>query len=269
MLKSIRGVVLAAVIAAPVGEALSADAGGASPPPRRPADPVLVRALQDHVWTLRSATGAGGAPLDALSGPDARFVLRVDGARLGVQGGCNAMTGGWRLLQGDLLRVGKLASTMKACDPPLMAADRAMADALAAPLRVRVEPGEAPGLQLVAEDGRTLGFVGQRTPRSLYGAPKRVFLEVAPQRVACTPSPMPPTTCLQVRELRFDDKGLRVGEPGPWRAYYGVIQGFEHQPGVRNVLRIDRYTRPRPPADASAHVDVLDLVVESESVGPK
>ena len=106
---------------------------------------------------------------------------------------------------------------MKACEPPLMAADKAMAAALAAPLQARVEAGQAPMLRLVSPERQTLSFSGQRTSKSLYGAPKRIFLEVAPQRVACTPAPQPATTCLQVRELRFDDKGLRVGEPGPGR----------------------------------------------------
>ena len=39
-----------------------------------------------------------------------------------------------------------------------------------------------------------------------------------------------------------------------------------HTPGVRNVLRIDRYQRQNVPADASRYLYVLDLVVESETV---
>jgi len=33
---------------------------------------------------------------------------------------------------------------------------------------------------------------------------------------------------------------------------------------VSNVLRINRFKRSQPPADASAYVYVLDLVVESQ-----
>jgi hypothetical protein len=150
-----------------------------------------------------------------------------------------------------------------------MAADQAMSALLAQPLQASVEQGEGPTLRLVSPERQTLSFAGKRTPQSLYGAPKRIFLEVAPQRVACTPSPMPPTTCLQVRELRFDDKGLRVGEPGHWRTFYGEIEGYTHEPGVRNVLRINRYKRPKPPADGSRYLYVLDLVVESAIVEKK
>ncbi|MBN9325065.1 MAG: DUF4377 domain-containing protein, partial [Delftia acidovorans] len=45
------------------------------------------------------------------------------------------------------------------------------------------------------------------------------------------------------------------------------IEGYKHEPGIRNVLRIQRYKRQNVPADASAYAYVLDMVVESERVG--
>jgi heat shock protein HslJ len=252
-----------AVLAQPAAES------GAPTPARRTADPALVRSLQDHDWTLRAAVDAAGKPVEALLVPGHPFVMRFEGARVAVQGGCNLLSGAWRLSPQNRLEIGRVASTQKACEAPLMAADKAMVAALAAPLEARVEAGEAPTLRLVSADRQTLSFSGRRTSKSLYGAPTRIFLEVAAQRVACTPSPQPPGTCLQVRELRFDDKGLRVGEPGPWEAFHGEIVGYTHAPGVSNVLRVNRFTRPRPPADASAFVYELDLVVESRVVGKK
>jgi heat shock protein HslJ len=244
-------------------QAQPAAESGAPAPARRTADPALVRSLQDHDWTLRAAVDAAGKPVDALLVPGHPFVMRFDGGRVAVKGGCNLLSGAWRLSPQNRLEIGRVASTQKACEAPLMAADKAMAAALAAPLDARVEAGETPTLRLVSADRQTLSFSGRRTSTSLYGAPTRVFLEVAAQRVACTPALQPPGTCLQVRELRFDDKGLRVGEPGPWGAFYGEIAGYTHEPGVSNVLRVNRFKRPRPPADASAYVYELDLVVES------
>jgi heat shock protein HslJ len=262
-------IALGASVFAAQAQTASGPAGAAPSPHRRAADPALVRAMQDHRWTLQSATGDGGRPIEVLQVPEQRSVLRFDGARLNVQGGCNTMNGDWRLSPQSQLRVGRLAATMKACEAPLMAADTAIAALLAQPLDASIEAGDAPVLRLVTPDRQTLRWSGQRTPRSLYGAPTRQFLEIAPQRVACTPTLMPPTTCLQVRERRFNAQGLRVGEPGPWRAFYGDIEGYTHEPGVRNVLRVDRYKRPNPPADASAYVYVLDLVVESAVVDKK
>ena len=252
----------AAASALPVPSTAATDAATPSPA-RRTADAALVRTLQDHDWTLRAAADPAGTPVEALLVPGHPFVVRFDGARIAVQGGCNLLSGAWRLGPQNRLEVGRVASTQKACEPALMTADKAMIAALAAPLEARVDAGEAPQLRLVSAERQTLSFSGRRTSKSLYGAPTRIFLEVAAQRVACTPTPQPPGTCLQVRELRFDDKGLRAGAPGPWRAFYGEIAGYTHEPGVSNVLRVNRFKRPQPPADASAYVYELDLVVES------
>lgn len=54
----------------------------------------------------------------------------------------------------------------------------------------------------------------------------------------------------------------RRGEPGPWHALPQGIEGYEHEPGIRNVVRVQRY-RPAP-AGASSAVYVLDMVVESQ-----
>jgi hypothetical protein len=72
-----------------------------------------------------------------------------------------------------------------------------------------------------------------------------------------------------VRELKYDDKGLKVGTPGAFQNFYDAIEGYSHEAGVRNVLRIDRYTRKDVPADASKYAYVLDLVVESDASGKK
>jgi hypothetical protein len=160
---------------------------------------------------------------------------------------------------------GRLAATMKACDDALMKADAALAAVLAQHLDVQLQSGDRPVLRLVSPAQQALVFNGQPTPASLYGQATRIFLEVAPQTVECTSGVMR-TQCLRVRERRFDAQGLRIEPPGEWRIFHGGIEGYTHQPGVRNVLRIDRYQRKNVPADASRYVYVLDMVVESEVV---
>jgi heat shock protein HslJ len=261
---SIRRPLLAlasAVAALLAAQPASAAADSAAAPARRNADAALVRALQDHSWTLQSATDTAGKPVDALLVQGHPFVMRFEGARVAVQGGCNLMSAGWRLTPQNSLVVARPATTQKACEPALMAADSTMTAALAAPLAVRLETGDAPRLHLVSAAQQTLTFSGQRTSRSLYGVPTRLFLEVAAQR--CTPAPQPPATCLQVREVRFDKNGLRSGTPGPWQPFNGEIVGYTHEPGVSNVLRVNRFKRPQATADAPSYVYELDLVVES------
>ena len=235
-------------------------------PNRRSADPALVRSLQSNVWTLQSASEASGQPIDGLIVPGQAFTMRFEGARVSVQGGCNTMNGSWRLSPQGQLMIGRLAATMKACEAPLMKADAALSAVLAQHLQVELQPGPAPSLRLVSPSRQTLSLTGKATPESLYGAATRIFLEVAAQTVPCQPGAGAPTQCLQVRERRFDKQGLRIEPPGEWRAFYGGIDGYTHTPGVRNVLRINRYKRSNVPADASAYVYVLDMVVESETV---
>jgi heat shock protein HslJ len=261
---TLRRLTLLVLIAASAGALQAQTAAGPGA-----AAATLARTLQDHDWTLQSATDAAGKPVESLLAPGHPFVMRFDGARLGVQGGCNLLSGGWRLSPQDQLVVGRMVATQMACEPPLMIADAALSALLAKPLSARVAPGETPTLRLESPEGTALAFSGRRTTRSLYGAPTRIFMEVAAHRVACSPAPQPTTTCLQVRERRFDDKGLAVGEPGPWQAFSGEIVGYAHQPGVSNVLRINRYKVPQPPADGSAYIYELDLVVESRVVDPK
>ena len=73
---------------------------------------------------------------------------------------------------------------------------------------------------------------------------------------------------MQVREIKFDEQGLRAGEPGEWQPLFQDIEGFTHTPGTRNVVRVNRYTVANPPADGSSVAYVLDMVVESEVVKP-
>src|SRR3546814_13619506 len=74
---------------------------------------------------------------------------------------------------------------------------------------------------------------------------------------------MPDYKCLQVREIRYDDSGVKQ-PPGEWEAFYGDIEGFEFRAGERKVLRLKQFDQPDPvPADASSVAYVLDLVVES------
>ena len=222
----------------------------------------LAQTLHDHRWTLRRATDAQGKSIPALA-VGAPIVFAFDAGRIAIQGACNNMNSGYDLSADGQLKLGRLAATMKACEPALMQADSALAKLLAQPLKAEFTAGLVPTLHLTTPAHEMLAFVGQPTLASLYGAPTRMFLEVAAQTVPCQPGAGAPTKCLQVRERQFDAQGLPVSTPGDWRAFYGGIQGYTHQPGVRNVLRIDRYTRTNVPADASRTLYVLDMVVES------
>jgi hypothetical protein len=147
-----------------------------------------------------------------------------------------------------------------------MKADSALVDFLAQPLRIDLTEGAQPQLRLVTAANESLVLRGQVTPEALYGAGTIMFLEVDSQRAKCTNPWSSETQCLQVRERSFDEQGLRVGTPGPFRPFYETIDGYKHTPGERNVIRVKRFQRSPVPADAPPAVYVLELVVETETV---
>ena len=240
-----------------------------TPPAVSTSDATLQPTLAAHNWTLVSATDAQNKRIDALFPklPVPRpIVLGFADGRVSIQGGCNLRGGAFQINAAQQLVVGPMPSTMMACEPPLMQIDKTLAAVLAKPAAVSVAAGTPPKLALVSAAGETLVFTGQQTHEAMYGPATRMFMEVAPQKVACNNPVMPNAQCLLVRERKFDANGLPINPPGPWGTFHGTIDGFTHEAGLRNVLRVKRFTRKNVPADASSYVFVLDMVVETERV---
>lgn len=218
--------------------------------------------LVNNHWLLTSAATAGNQPIDVLF-PNEETPLQLDfnDGRLSISGGCNRHSGSYQI-QGETLSVGSLASTRRACAAPLMDADRAIAAQLAAPLQIKaIDSGQ---LLLVSASGDTLSWRGEPTAETRYGGTAQtVFWEVAAQTVPC---PQQATQqCLQVRPVHYDDKGIKQGEPGPFSAFAGTIEGYEHQPGTRHILRLKQFTLPAADARGNTTAQVLDMVVESDN----
>lgn len=225
-------------------------------------------ALTGYTWTLTTATDAQGKRIDALfpEGSEGLVLTFADGTA-SVTGGCNRMGGQFTLDAPDQLTVGPLRTTMMACAQPLMQADEAVASLLSAPVQIRISDGASPRLQLESATGETTSWIGTATAENRYGGPgETVFMEVAPQRIDCNHPMIADSQCLQVREIRYDESGIKQSPPGEWEPLYATIEGFEFQEGERKVLRLKKFTRDDAPADASSIIYVLDMVVESELV---
>ena len=235
--------------------------------PTAPAASALAAELPRHHWRLQYATTGDGTRIDALFvRADMPLQLDFDKGRLAITNTCNRMGGSYAVAEGTLT-VGRLASTMMACaDPKLMALDGEAGRRLEGALSMALAAGDTPRLTLGNPAGDRLVFAGTPTAETRYGGPgERVFLEVAAQTGPCSHPLIPNMQCLQVRELEYDDQGLKVGTPAPFGNFYATIEGYTHQPGVRNVLRVNRYEIKDPPADAPSQAFVLDMVVESEA----
>jgi len=221
--------------------------------------------LTANHWLLDDASDGSGARIDGLFvRADKPLTLDFGDGRLSVANTCNRMGGSYGL-SGDTLTVAPLASTMMACaDEALMALDQAAGKRLEGTLKVRrLDPST---LVLTTAGGDMLRFRGEPTAETRYGGEgETVFLDIDAETVPCSSGVMQ-AQCLQVREVHYDGNGLEQGKRGAYENFHGSIEGYEHQPGVRNVLRVKRYTVKNPPADASSLAYVLDMVVSSETV---
>ncbi len=240
--------------------------GGDEPPATTATD-----ALAGYYWRLQEATDAQGKRIDALLvRPEQPLQFNIANGRIAVLNACNQMAGTIRF-DGDQARVERLISTKMAClDAPIMALDGAISLRLQGAARIALRESDPPQLVWTAANGDVLRFVGAPTPETRYGgAGETVYFEVAPQTKPCRPGLAPRTVpCLQTRELRYDENGLRIGEPGPWQTSGLRIEGFTHEPGIRTVLRVKRFTIRNAPADAPQVAYILDTAIESEMVQP-
>ena len=246
-----------------------ASAGGNAPSsPGVPATDAIAGELPRYHWRLQEANDAGGKRIDALFvRADKPLTLDFAQNRIGIGNTCNRM-GGTYTMEGSTLAVGRMVSTMMACsDPGLMALDREAGSRLEGRLAASLQAGDTPRLTLTTASNETLVFAGEPTAATRYGSEgETVFLEVAAQTEPCSHPLIADKRCLQVREIRYDANGVKQGFDGEMSNFYDAIEGYTHEPGIRNVLRVKRYPIKNPPADASSQAYVLDMVVESETV---
>jgi len=224
--------------------------------------------LSAYHWDLTAARDANGAAQTEWAPPKTRdgapLRLSFKDQRLSVSGLCNRLGAGYSL-DANKIKISGAAGTMMACnDSALMQYEHAFGQRLpqASTWQITQSP-TGPLLTLGFADGAQWTLTGTPTDETRYGGTGEIqFLEIASQRMRCSHPVIPNMQCLQVREVQYDANGIQTGR-GEWQAFYSEIEGYTHQPGVRNVLRVKRYERNPVPADASRYVYVLDMVVQS------
>ena len=218
--------------------------------------------LTGYHWALQQANDGSGAPITALLREGRPVTLAFADGRLLVSNTCNRMSGSYTLAA-DKLTLSQLASTRMACtDKTLNDLDNAVSRHLQGELEIVAASPEQ--LSLGTADGSVLVFKGTPNAETRFGGEgETVFLEVAADTKPCSHPMIKDMQCLQVRERQYNANGIAQGTPGAFGNFYDSIEGYTHEPGVRNVLRVKKYTVANPPADASANAWVLDMVVES------
>lgn len=244
----------------------------ATPAPNAAPAATAAQLLTQYTWNLDAVTGPSGKPLDGwILANQPAPVLQFQTNQVGVQNLCNLVNAGYTLNL-DKIEMSRPMSTMRACiDEAKMIQERKIVQQLQLAQRFDVFPaanGAPNRLVLQFSDGVRWDLTGSPTPATRFGsAGERMFLEVGPEKVSCNHPLMRDAKCLRVRDIAFDSKGIKHVK-GDWRIMQGSIEGYTFEPGIRNVLRVNRYSMANKngvlPADAPSHAYVLDMVVESE-----
>lgn len=230
--------------------------------------------LSSYHWRLSRAVDAAGISEPNWLRPQRDPVsLTFNDRHVAITGLCNAMNAGVSIT-GSSIQISDPVSTMRMCpDTSLMRYEQAIGQRLpqAASWHIShaADQTEHPQLTLKFRDGAQWVFVGEPTTETQYGSTgETLFIEVAAATVPCSDPLIAQRQCLNVRTVQYNESGTKISQ-GPWQPFYDHIKDYQHQPGVRNILRVKRYTVENPPADASAFAYVLDMVVESETVNPR
>lgn len=224
--------------------------------------------LSSYTWQLVQATNQQGQAINALfvRQDDKPVSLQFKDNNIGILNTCNHM-GGAFTLKANVLTVSNLVSTMMACDAPVNQLDTLMGKLIEGNSTLKITKADSqPQLTLISASGDMLVFKGIATPESKYGAQaETIFLEVSPKTQRCDAG-VRQMQCLQVRQVKYNEQGLKSYVSSGWENFYDSIEGYEHSNNERVIIRVKKYPVKNPPADASNAAYVLDMFVEREQV---
>lgn len=190
-----------------------------------------------------------------------------DEGRLSISTSCNTMGSTWKIENNQIV-TGSLMSTMMACPDNYMKQEGIASswfEGRKAPFVLNLNDREKPTLTIIAANGEKIVLTGQMTPETKYNAKgETIFLEISPETKQCTG--VAPQTCLQVREIKYNEQGLKTQVDKDWSLFYDKIEGFTHTPNERQIIRLQRYEIKNPAADQSKYAYVYDMSVEREAV---
>ena len=188
--------------------------------------------------------------------------------QLSVKTSCNGLGTSWKI-EGDKIVTGAMMGTQMACAEPAMQQERLAADLLgqrSIQFTLNSQNVEAPTLTLLSAKGEKYVFVVKMTPETKYQSQgETIFLEISPETKTCSAG-VARIECLQVREIKYDDKGLKTTVDKDWTLFYDHIEGYTHDSKTRQIVRVKRFERQNPAADQSKYAYVKDMVIETETV---
>jgi len=233
-----------------------------------------IQKLGDTAVKVLQQQGTASQTLNAYqwsyqpNGTNSHIVLNFADQRLSVATGCNSLMTGAQVENGILV-TSNIASTNMMCSPELMKQEAfavSLFDGGKTAFVLDTSNIEAPTLTLISPTAGKVVFTGKKTAETKYQSQgETIFLEINPETKECTAGVMK-TQCLQVREIKYADNGVKTQVDKDWTYFYDPIEGFTHNSTERQVVRIKRYEIKNPAADQSKYAYVQDMIIERETV---
>lgn len=135
-------------------------------------------------------------------------------------------------------------------------------------LQIKTDLINHTAMLLQQKGAKTFVWQGNMKYDVRFGEPVRMFWEVSPNLNACVNEEKKEASCLMVRNVVYDDQGIKIGV-GAWRTFYGVIHGFDHQKNLRQIIRLHAYNSTENKKvyyvyDAAVETEVLALPTTKE-----
>ena len=223
--------------------------------------------LNAYSWQLVEAMDKKNQRINALFvRTDMPLTLHFQENHISIANSCNNM-GSTFTVTGNSLKVSDIISTTMSCGEQLNTLDSAISGLIAGTSTLNINNKAAqPQLKLTTAHGETLVFRGIATPETKYGSKaETIFLEIAPQTKTCSAGTRQ-MDCLQVKEVKYDEKGLKTYHSSQWLNFYDNIDGYTHNSNEKVIVRVKKYTVKNPPADMSSFAYILDTTIEQERV---
>lgn len=186
---------------------------------------------------------------------------------LSISTSCNNLGTSWKIENNQLV-TGNMMATNMACESKSMAQEGIASQIFSnrkAAFVLNMKDTQQPTLTLTDAQGQTYTFTGKMTPEALYQTQgETIFLEISPETKQCTG--VAPQTCLQVKEIKYAENGVKTQVDKDWTLFYDKIEGFEHRSDERQVIRVKRYALKNPAADQSKYAYVHDMTIEREAL---
>lgn len=189
-----------------------------------------------------------------------------DQGRLSVTTSCNTLATQWTA-ESNILTTTKTMGTLMACENNVATAQEKLASNLISeakiPFALNLNNPNNPTLTLVAANGEKYIFNGTMTPETKYQSQaETIFLEIAPGVKKCSGG-AGEQMCLSVKEIKYNEQGIKTSQDKDWTYFYSPIEGYKHDPNLQQIIRVKRYEIKNPAADQGKYAYIYDMTVSS------